>query len=305
MLLSVVAKSPKNRYTGRPYVLYSFFSSSHAILAANFLCTARNVEILSASLFLIATDFPAYEVMLSIWPNVLLMDGRNYSHFGDFCVLKQAVQEFLIAMGCEVTILDGDIIFLQNPIELFTNTSQGCDFVFQQEDATLDIPDLNINIGVVTIIPSSATRQILKVWRDILLHVGNVRLAVAQDQWRLRDILRSGTWVYDRSTRRFLVRLAPWFGMDRQIVVGFYSPFDVAQGGHLRGIVPRFINRQLVWKPVVIHLACIGGVYGKRSFMQAVGYDFVNEALSCVRNPRPIDWFHFSRSEYGRRFLRR
>jgi hypothetical protein len=300
LISSAISKSPKDPLTGRPHICYSFFSSSHSVLAANFLCSAINVQISPSSLFVIATDVPVFEIMSPIWPNVLLLNARNYSRFGEFCLLKQAVQAFLVRAGCDVTVFDGDIVFCRNPLKKFASALIGCDFVFQQDQSELDDPSLVINIGVASIAPSTATIQILKVWRRILEETGALGLGTAVDQYRLQDILRSGTWVYDRLKRHFTVRLANWVGVDREIVVGFHSPLDVSNAGQIQRIVPRMVLGILVWKPFVIHLAFLAGLQSKTEFMTAAEYNWVTQDLRCVENPRPINWSRFAEDPFIR-----
>jgi hypothetical protein len=304
MLRSAVWQSPYHDATGHHHVMYSFFGASHAELAAIFACSAKWVGILPSSLFIIATDTIVYQILRSIWSNVLLMNSRNYSSFGEFCILKQTVQKFLLENDCEVTVLDGDNVFFRNPVELFRTSSIGCDFVFQQEHGNMKPSILAINIGVFTIVPSDASRQVLTVWQQDMNSQGKTRLDVAVDQRLLQNMFKESNSSFDPHTRRFSLRLPPWVGVHRPIIVGFLSGLDVPHVGHVMAHSSTLLRQSLNWKPYMLHLAWIRGPQGKLQFMAGVGLHFATHDLRCAKNPEGHNWERFFCSGFGVRFLR-
>jgi hypothetical protein len=123
------------------------------------------------------------------------------------------------------------------------------------------------------------------------------------DQLHLQNILRSGTSVYNGTSHHFLVRLAPWGGVDREIVVGLYPALDISDGRHLQQILPLVVNGRLDWKPYMVHLAWLIGMPAKIAFMDAAGYDFAIPAFARNRNPRANNWSHFTTTPFGSDFL--
>jgi hypothetical protein len=248
----------------------------------------------------VATDEEVYRVLLSLWTNVVLMNGRDYSRFGGFCFLKQAVQEFCVNAGFEVTVLDGDNAFFLNPMDLFNRSLLGCDFVFQQEmPQPLSNAEFSINIGIFTAVPSNLTRLILQMWRSRMKAKGEYQFRVATDQELLTDMFRSWHWVFDAPNRRFLIDLPREFGLSRPAVVGMFSPINFTHWCHIPRILPGMIERAETWRPHMIHLAWTPGAHGKRKVMEQIGYDFVVPDLKCKENPTGLNWTGFLCSRGG------
>jgi hypothetical protein len=151
-----------------------------------------------------------------------------------------------------------------------------------------------INIGVFTIVPSDATRQILKIWREDMKKRGEAGLNIAVDQSLLQDMLRTSTSSFDPQTRRFSLRLHPRVGVQRPIIMGFFSGIDVPHVGHVKWLLPQITAGSLNWQPYLLHLAWLDKLGAKAEFLTAVGIDLVAQDLKCKTTVRLNSGFNWT-----------
>jgi hypothetical protein len=162
-LVDAADAAPRNPFTGKKHILYTFFGASHWIVGLTLVCSARATGVPPNFFVIIAIDRESFDLVRPLWPNVLLVNLANSRSFGGVCLLKQAALAILIGCDCEVTTFDGDNVVLKNPCHLLMKSIVGCDFMFQgnQEITTTRFAP---NIGVYTVAPSEVTRTLVRVW---------------------------------------------------------------------------------------------------------------------------------------------
>jgi hypothetical protein len=168
------------------------------------------VGIPNNSMIILAMDTEIFRFTKNLWPNVFLLNETSRS-FGEICTVKQLIWEAFISFCVEVTVLDGDVFFLSNPVKLFFDATADNDFTFQLSnwralERNIPMQEYLINIGVVSVVPSARVLEVLRVWRTHLGNVGAARLGVARDQKILQRILYSGERYFDPVNRRMTLR---------------------------------------------------------------------------------------------------
>jgi hypothetical protein len=238
---------------------------------------------------------------------------QNHS-FGGVCFVKEGIMEILANLGFETTVLDGDTVFLGNPIDLFMEYVSINDFVCQLDNVRVlevDRKSFLMNIGVFSSAPSEMTLRVLRVWRERMRRLGEQETGGgAVDQDLLQMMLYSGRLVFNVSSRQMFSDPAPEMNIGGTVSVGFYSGWKISHLGQLPLLLDLTLNnRNLTWRPLIFHTTWLFGAKEKSGFMKRSEYPFADErTLNCrtdinVSRFGAINWERFAGSKYGSRLL--
>ena len=179
-LFQVVLKAPVNRKTGRHCITFTTINEGQVEFALNMYCSMRLVGIEKNQHVFICFDLPAHEKMLSIGAQSLLMEGANFTRqavnvrhileFTELLKVKPTIMYLLSMWGVEVIHIDADIVFLENPLDLFSDTA---DFEAQcDSDLYVQVPSdvkpiaWEVNLGYFKIHPTRTVLDFFPIWLE-------------------------------------------------------------------------------------------------------------------------------------------
>lgn len=254
-----VDQAPINNISGNRQVMFTMFNIKHLDLAMNLYCSSVSAGVPANFHIFITLDKDAFEAMKSFVTDreVVFMDvaDRKYE-YEQFCKVKLFMQYQLLLWGVEATICDDDLVIIKNPMNIFeTNTSHfevSTESIRYEFDPTYDFDEFNV--GFMRAIPSETTIRLYKKW--LAAAVPN---SSEIDQKVLHAILRPVRRHIGVNQYQYY-NLASITGVRETLVIRFYDPLDVVNGGVFhwnKNDARAAARRRKIAEPYVVHLAWI------------------------------------------------
>ena len=303
-LESFVMKSPVNEETGRHQIILFVTNEGVINFARNAICSLSHVIDADYKYVAVALDEVSYVSLKKFGANVIYYASNfthetvNYRHKVDFyniVKIREHIAYKILKMGADVIISDVDIVYLQDPVQLFTSK---CDFEVQCDSkVATSIPyDKNnvfwsVNLGFYKMAPTDAIIKFVPIWEYQMEHMPE-----SHDQTTLWMLLR-GKLVQLEEGNILIADIKKLIGAKSRVPLSikYIDPLLAVNAGGV------FLDGKEEWKlkaaqrrikkPVICHFFHLSENTHKEQLMKSKNLWYLDKQGNCmVKPPKGHSW---------------
>ena len=296
-LYQALQRSPINPKTGRHVIAFTVFNKGMLDFALWNFCSMKLAGIPPNQHVFVATDEEAYASMKALNPQTVFFPSEftreavnvfKFLNYSEILKMKPVVAHQFLLWGAEVIQVDVDIVFLENPFEVFNDEDdlqiQSDSDVIVQYNISEPIP-MKPNSGFYKFRP---TPVVMKFFKEYLTKCfSNPK---TREQHALSSILKAHPkkWI-DINT----------FCMDynnENMTIRYLDPLLISNaGGNRKDGKEIFANearRRGVKRPKMVHFFHVGFIREKRSLIKDLNMSCVTADNQCkTEQPDGIKYF--------------
>jgi hypothetical protein len=277
-----VAGSPINPRTGRHQLVVVVCSEKHIAIVKNLLCTAEAVNTDRDLIVVVTIDLAAKNALSGLDWNTIFVDLTALDPgYYDFRRVYLVLAEALLLLGAEVTLLDGDVLVLQEPGKSLADAIVGVDIVGSYDFPWILCVTDNINVGILTVAPTMIGIELIREWMRVFTRVKDP--GHPSYQLSLREVLKRGPapMTHNFSTIDWQCSAESAIRQPGVIRARLMSFYVWATAAWIDATFTAGALANKVDGPTFIHLADPRGIDVKLKWIRELGFDYSSEK-GCV-----------------------
>jgi len=297
-LSAIVSKSPINDIFRRHQIILFVTNAGMIKLARNAICSLTRTGVPKNRYVIVALDEISYVSLKNFDANVLYypsnystdpVNYRNKAEFYRIVKVRPYIAQKILNLGADVIISDIDIVFLQDPILLFSNDADFEVQVDSKEDALIP-KDRNpffwsVNLGFYKVHSTPVVRRFFPIW----LRKMNV-MPDSHDQTVMWLIVRSQT-IQKVFADTLSINISGLLSSNEDSVfrLRYIDPLLAVNAGGV------FIYGSKLWRrearqrnissPVLCHFFHISETEQKERMMKEKKLWYIDESDACMSTP--------------------
>ena len=298
-LLQAIKKSPLNNETKRHQIILFVTNEGLLHFAKNSICSLSHATDSTYLYVIIALDEVSYITLKHFGANVLFYNS-NFTHesvnyrqkidFYNIVKIREHIAYKIINFGADAIISDVDIVYFQDPLQLFTNLY---DFEVQCDSRNaVEIPKeengrvfWSVNLGFYKISPSAVNLKFIPIWEYQMQNMPE-----SHDQSTLWGLLR-GKLIQLEDKNVMLADIHKFIGEKKTIplTIKYIDPMLAVNAGGA------FIYNKQLWKytakqrnltkPVLCHFFHLSENTDKEKLMKKNKLWYIDKQQICMKTP--------------------
>jgi hypothetical protein len=262
--------------------------------ASNMFCSLLLANVSADHHFFVALDNVSYRAMLNLSARAVLFEGGNFTaaavnnrrkvQFYDIVKVKPTFVHQLLLWKVEVIPTDADIVFLQNPLGLFSSSTDfetQCDSnVYYRLPAGNKRAAWQINLGYYKVHPTAVVLRLMQPWLCRMYTTPK-----DQDQAALWKMLKGTdmTWSGNDTITVNVQKILP---PHTKLRFRFLDPMLITNAGGLwhegKADWKKEAKRRKITRPIIVHFFHIAFIREKLGMIKEKDLWFMNDKGVCM-----------------------
>jgi hypothetical protein len=296
-LWEIVEKSPINPRTNRHFLMLTVLNAGMIHFGLNMLCSMQLAGIAPNHHFMICLDEESFAAVTGIGAQAVYLpsnftniavNNRHIVDFYDIVKVKPTFCHQLLLWNVEVNPVDADIVFLENPLDLYDDSADletQCDskVYFQIPYGQEPVP-WEVNLGYYRLHPTPFVMKLMPIWLSKMFVAPKL-----QDQSVLRRLLKPypTRWLNKDTVIVSTDDLFPGDPDAANFTVRFLDPMLLTNAGGLwqegKANWTAEARRRGIRRPKLIHFFHMGFIREKVTLIRDEGLEFVTSSNQCIK----------------------